>query len=116
MLGEKRMKMVFLCFWLLLLGKIGCLLGTSCVLFMDGDGGRDKWVASGVGALGQGIALDLSSCVPALLLVNHGTVTKLLYRKSLSTQLLSIYFFVFIVIIFKTKCSSLQEDFFFAEL
>lgn len=37
------MKMVFLCFWLLLVGGIEYLLGTSCVLFIGGDGGRDEW-------------------------------------------------------------------------
>lgn len=69
MFGEKRMKAVCLCFWSLPLGKIGCLLGTSCVLFMDGYGGKDEWVASGEGNLGPGSYSRPSQLCPCQIMV-----------------------------------------------
>ena len=51
-LREERMKTVFLFFLPSLLMEIGCLSGSSCVIFMYSDNGREELVASVVGSLG----------------------------------------------------------------
>lgn len=57
-LREKRMETVFLFFLPSLLMEIGCLLGSTCVIFMYSNNGREELVASVVGSLGPGEVLQ----------------------------------------------------------
>lgn len=103
-LGEKRVKAVFLFFLPFLLTEIGCPLGSPCVIFVCKDGGREEWVASGVGSLEPGEVLQTVSTVcQHCLLVNHGIATKALCRKTLRILSCINIFFIVSFTVFRMK-------------